>query len=142
MVKSIQFLGYPRESTSILCSILGQAHSKLLRTCWLSCTTCYIFNWIHFMIQCFPWGCYAENVCGFLGIWCIRLVLCRTLGEIFQWWNRLSIDVIKRLDDCSPLDISFTWVWSRNFASIGMLAMSNILKDHNLYMFWLRFAID
>ena len=124
MVQSISFLGYPRKSKSSLCSILGQAHSKVLRTCWLRCTTCYIFHWIHFKIQCFPWGRYDENVCGFLGIWCIRLVLCHTLGEIFQWWNRLSIVVNESLDDCSSREIFFTCVWSRNFVRIGMLVMS------------------
>ena len=141
MVQSIRFLGYPMESESILCSI-GQAHSKLLRTCWLSCTTCYIFHWIHFKIQCCPWGCYDENVCVLLERWCIRLVLCPTLGEICQWWNRLSIVVSESLDDCSPREIYLTWVWSTKFASIGMLSMLNILKDHNLHMFWLRFVID
>ena len=139
MVRSIRFPRYPREYESILCSILAQAHSKLLRTCWLSCST--IFHCIHFKIQCFPWGCYDENVCVFLGRWCIRLVLCPTLGEIFQWWNRLSILVSESLDDCSPREIFLTWVWSRHFASIGMLAMSNILKDPILHMLWLRFVI-
>ena len=142
MVQSIRFLGYFRESESILCSILAQAHSKLLGTCWLSRIACYIFHWIHFKIQCFPWWCYDEYVCVFLGRWCIRLVLCPTLGKICQWWNMLSIVVSESLDDCSPREKFFSLVWSRHFASIGMLAMSNILKDHNLHMFWLRFVID
>ena len=41
MAQSIRFLGYCREYELFICSILGQAHSKLLRTCCLSCTTCY-----------------------------------------------------------------------------------------------------